>query len=361
MDNIAAGNLFLSGVNAYDRGMNTQFRSIFIVVLCGCSQADPITQYQIPRVVDDQSAAAAGEKPQPMALFCKLSGPPQQVATVAAAFAQVVQSVTFDELGRPNWDVPQGWTDKPPTELRYATLVSPGETPLELAITQLPAENPDSPEYLLKNVNRWRGQLDLPPLMQPDWLDRAQADKEIQAIPSAERTTYLILLTGTTKEFGETRMLAAMIPYAPAGSKSAARPRNEVPEAMGVKSTAPAHWKAEPPRQFQLARWTVTEEANVLTITISRSGGDVTENLNRWRDQIGLEPLSEATTKELVKSVKIAGREAAQVEFTAKEALWGAIIPEAPQSLFIKLRGAPELAEREREHWNQFLESIRLE
>src|SRR4029077_16036488 len=100
------------------------------------------------------------------AWFFRLSGPPDPVAGLAENFRTFVKSLRFAaEDAPPVWQLPEGWRQKPGSGMRYATIeVDAPAAPLDLSVTVLPPSESDSDAYTLANVNRWRGQLGLPPL-----------------------------------------------------------------------------------------------------------------------------------------------------------------------------------------------------
>jgi hypothetical protein len=103
----------------------------------------------------------------PQGWFFKLTGPIEAVAAQEPAFQTFLKSVSFSSEGKPAWTLPAGWQERPGNQIRYATLVIPGgETPLEATVVALPNQGANPQEYALVNVNRWRGQLQLPPITQ---------------------------------------------------------------------------------------------------------------------------------------------------------------------------------------------------
>jgi hypothetical protein len=63
--------------------------------------------------------------------------------------------------GALKWKLPQGWTEAPGTGMRVATLAPPaalGKAEVPVTVLAAPAGGE------LANVNRWRGQLNLPPI-----------------------------------------------------------------------------------------------------------------------------------------------------------------------------------------------------
>src|SRR5258708_3523264 len=90
-----------------------------------------------------------------------------------------MESVHFDGPDSPpHWKLPEGWEQKPGGEMRFATLrIETDGKPLDVSISSLPKNDEDDAGYLLANVNRWRGQLALPPL---EPREMAQELKEIK-------------------------------------------------------------------------------------------------------------------------------------------------------------------------------------
>jgi len=62
--------------------------------------------------------------------------------------------------GALKWVLPKGWTETPGSGMRYATLTPPGGGKVEMSVVVLPGAAGGEPA----NVNRWRGQIGLPPL-----------------------------------------------------------------------------------------------------------------------------------------------------------------------------------------------------
>jgi hypothetical protein len=163
-------------------------------LLASCSDRPPITSYTVskpaplkplanphdaglPMTLPSQAAAEApptGEPTDrtlaailpitPQGWFFKLTGPIAAVAAQEAAFTDFLKTVKFAG-DKPEWTLPTDWQAQPGNQFRYATLVIPSEgKPLELTVSALPNSGDNNQEYLLVNINRWRGQLKLPPI-----------------------------------------------------------------------------------------------------------------------------------------------------------------------------------------------------
>lgn len=171
------------------RGQLVQVAVLASVVLLGCQKRDEIRRYTVekpppiePLARLNPHRAGAGQDEQPtgeptdrtlgaivplaaQGWFFKLTGPTDAVAAEEEDFTTFLKSVRFASDGKPTWTLPEGWQQQPGNQIRYATLVISGDgEPLEVSVTALPNAGDDDENYVLMNVNRWRGQLRLPPI-----------------------------------------------------------------------------------------------------------------------------------------------------------------------------------------------------
>jgi hypothetical protein len=147
------------------------------VCAAGCRDREQIEHYSVPRAAapaaskDAMLGAIVSHEGQ--AWFFKISGPAEQVDQHAESFKTLIESIKF-ESGRPTWNLPAGWKEvenpvaSGPGLERYKTLRLEESPVLDLAVTSLPIPQTDADEYMLANVNRWRGQMTLPPLTKAD-------------------------------------------------------------------------------------------------------------------------------------------------------------------------------------------------
>jgi len=107
-----------------------------------------------------------------------------------------------------------------------------------------------------------------------------------------------------------------------------------------------------PPAQFLLAEYSIPgangTKAEVNVAVLSGDGGGLLSNVNRWRGQLGLAPISEGdlSSPQFTKSMDVPGGKATLVDFTGKDAksgastrLVGAIVSQNGQTWFYKLMG----------------------
>jgi hypothetical protein len=101
--------------------------------------------------------------------FFKLMGPKDPVAAQTEGFTALLKSVRFSAEGKPSWTLPSGWQERSGPAPRFATLTIPADgKPLETTVSMLP-----NTSDALRNVNRWRDQLSLPPITAEELADES--------------------------------------------------------------------------------------------------------------------------------------------------------------------------------------------
>ncbi|HEX6985508.1 MAG TPA: hypothetical protein VF170_09035, partial [Planctomycetaceae bacterium] len=166
-------------------------------VLVGCTSEEPIVVERVPK--DDVAPAVAVEPVEKTdrmlaaivphgesAVFFKVTGPEQAVARLKEDFLSLVRSTTLDGE-EPRWSLPSGWTEEKGSGELLARIGIPGDPPLSATVTSLPKRGDDA-EYRLANVNRWRGQMGLPPIT----ADRLHAGGDLD-----DETVKVTLADGT--------------------------------------------------------------------------------------------------------------------------------------------------------------------
>lgn len=114
-----------------------------------------------------------------------------------------------------------------------------------------------------------------------------------------------------------------------------------------------------------LARFSAGPTGHAVDITVSAFPGDVggaAANVNRWRGQIGLNPVSETEALSLLNKINTADGEAQWVELTGADGeeavrMLGAIVPRGGQTWFYKLIGHAHTADEQKEAFLAFLRS----
>jgi hypothetical protein len=130
--------------------------------------------------------------------------PPNAQSAPAAAGGNTMANTAVATAGGPGltWTSPSRWTPKPASAMRKGSYVIKGDGgEADLAISAFPGDVGGD----LANLNRWRGQINLPPVSQAEFEAAAQRIER-----NGLRMTVVDLVgTGPNAQ----RILGAMIPY----------------------------------------------------------------------------------------------------------------------------------------------------
>lgn len=131
--------------------------------------------------------------------------------------------------------------------------------------------------------------------------------------------------------------------------------------------TAPAHWKAKAASSMRKGSYTIVGEGGVdgdLSITAfpGNVGGEFA-NLNRWRGQLQLPPITEAELLSATGHLDVNGLHVTTVDIVGVGAnpqrILGAMIPYGDAMWFFKLLGPDALLAKEKPAFLAFLETIK--
>jgi hypothetical protein len=81
--------------------------------------------------------------------------------------------------------------------------------------------------------------------------------------------------------------------------------------------TVPEGWRKGKGNQFSYAAFAVGPESGPsVELTISQVGGSVLDNLNRWRGQLGLNPIQQSEIAQTFSEIQIDGKKALKVDMS---------------------------------------------
>ncbi|MEZ6132880.1 MAG: hypothetical protein R3C59_29780 [Planctomycetaceae bacterium] len=139
----------------------------------------------------------------------------------------------------------------------------------------------------------------------------------------------------------------------------------------GLAFVVPEGWKETPlsdaQKGFVTAKFTMPAAGPDVGLTLSRSGGGVEANLDRWRGQVT------ATAPEVTETISVAGVESTLIDLTGSLAggfgkepitngrMLGIIVPLPDQGYFLKLTGPADQVELVADDFRAFAKSAALE
>jgi hypothetical protein len=378
-----------------------------LAMVGGCKKADKIRQYTLTNpplpppthrmlaaIVPQEQPASAKQDSEsenggaanankkapagPQAWFFKLVGPIAQVESVATAFDQFVASVRTGKGDRPQWTLPEGWTEEVAARSREFGLettirIGQGESRLELTVSKLSMPPQGRESWTLVNVNRWRDQLKLPAI------GRSELDEFTDEIKAGDATAIKVDLRGTSAGPSMSRNLAAAkaahesagISAAPASSVPPSADSGKGESAAGAgrplpfEVEVPAEWRPAPLKQFSVATYEIAGDnggrADMTVTPLSPQAGELRMNVDRWRRAFKRPEQVEEQTK----TIEIDGQKADYVRLvgpddTSPQATLGVILRRPEAVWFFKLWGQADVVEREKGRFEAYVRSVRF-
>ncbi len=185
---------------------------------------------------------------------------------------------------------------------------------------------------------------------------------------------------GGIKPITETRQVTGPRGPVPVTASSAERFRYRTteparpagPQPSAIQWDAPADWQSRPGSGMRVADFAVgpAGEAECYLIVLQGDGGGLAANVNRWRGQMGREPLTEEAIGALPQ-LEVLGRAATFVEISGDYAGMSAdaesgftmlalICELADSSIFVKMVGPAGIVRAEAESFRAFCQSLRF-
>lgn len=352
--------------------------SLLLALFVGCNEKPPVREYTIPGKMPEslltRDRLLGAIIPQEKEVwFVKVLGPADAVKFADKQIQEFAKSLTFTKDGPDLSKLPAGWNRGGEKQMRFATLlVDTPEAQLDISISQLPYGG-DWEEQVVSNVNRWRGQVMLPPST-----EKAAGAEPLEVVAANEKPAYWVDLTG---ELGAGSSAPSMTPpptqpAAMANAEPAAASESSTPPApdpaTGIQYKAPEGWRPGKMSMMRLAAFNIGPEDKQAELTIITAGGDLRGNVARWLGQVrGDTPPGEIVSKalEAAEDLKVSGRDAKRYYLQGDgesanaeaQAIDATIIPIGDgMSMFIKATGPPETLQAEKERIGEFISSLQL-
>lgn len=366
----------------------------------GCQRSEQIETYEVAKETSPPPSTAADATGPPthrmlaaivpvgqQAWFFKAVAPLADIEKHAQSINDFYASVKPDASGRAVWQLPAGWKEDAGTGIRAATIWVPADgKPIEISVTTLGWRG--TPDDVLGNVNRWRGQMQLPDV---DLNGLAEYTREVAA------DNVKITLVDLQGRFQSGSMAAPFAGGAGgaapgAGGLPAGHPpidagggtesvSNSDPPPVAANTPrfeVPAGWQQRQPsssmRKAEFGIGSGQQSAVVTLLDFPADAGpniaDPLENVNRWRSEIGLAAVNQDGLSRVMENIEIDGQPATYAravpdpqqagESRADRATIAAMVQNGGLIWFIKMTGSRELVTQQEESFRTFLKSIRF-
>jgi hypothetical protein len=330
-----------------------------VLLLAGCP-GDEIEHYQVPKGERPKFGARPGQEQRTLAAmfprddatwFFKVMGPPTEVAKHKKEFDRFIRSVRFSgKEGAPTWEPPESWRPEPGQNFRFAVFhLGPKARPLELTVIKLGPEAGS----IMPNFNRWREEVGLLPIVGADLdlVSREISSIEVDGVPAT--------VVDVTGPGGKTKM----------GPPFAGRAGGPVADAP-PKYTTPPGWKKLPdPGRFRLEAFQVTEGEEVAEVGITPLGGPargLLDNVNRWRNDLGLERISEEDLQKEQGQIEVDGKSAPYVDLAGAEdarprrRVLAVGVIRGNQVWYLTMKGPDAVVGKHKSEFEDFVKSVRF-
>jgi hypothetical protein len=287
---------------------------------------------------------------------------------------------------------PPAWEPQPLSQMRQASFLVKGGNGaiVDISLVSLGA----SAGNVLDNVNRWLDQLGQPPITQEKLTEIGQR------LTTALGEVTIVDLAGLPKDADvakDGRIIAAMAPTSSSvlffkmrgndalteaqksdfvkwvaavcnrqtEEKSPQMPgaRSRDLSAPQIKWKTPEGWTEVAPSSMRYASFSASGEngnkIDISIVTFPGDGGSDADNVNRWRRQIGLEPIDDRSVATLIAPLNAGGTDFSALDMTAGDSrVIAAWTRRDGRSWFFKMSGPAPLLEREKPKFFDFLRSI---
>lgn len=354
------------------------FLSLVVALFVACDNKSEIKVYRVSKAPleetgPEQSSAMPANAPSP-------SMPGGMSAPVSAS-ASV--------------PTPPNWQPQPLSQMRQASFLVKGDNgaTTDISFVSLGA----SAGNALENVNRWLSQIGQPAIDEqklnqiaqrlttqigevtvvdleglPSGADPAKDGRIIAAMTTSGSSTLFFKIRGnaalTESQKSDFIKWVAAVCNSQGGAKSpqtaSAMPAPENSANPQIKWQLPPGWSEVPPSAMRYASFNAGANENKIDISVVMfpgDGGSDIDNVNRWRGQIGLPPMSESSVTSQLGTLKASDATFATVDIAGANArTLAAWTRRGDHVWFFKATGPSSAVEKEKTKFVKFIESVRF-
>jgi hypothetical protein len=342
-----------------------------LALLCGCDRDDQ--QIKVYRVA---KAPLETTPPPEAAMPTNASSP--------SALLPNVPGLTTTAVA----EAPKNWEPQPLSQMREASFIVRGDkgTTADISLVRLgPAAG-----NVLDNVNRWLGQLKQPAVTeeklrtmvqalgdtavvdlsgQPENGDPAKDGRIVGAIAADQNGTAFYKMRGNAELVDAEKENFLKWVSASRGATASTETTSPAPSAPNAESPrikwdVPAGWAPGPASQMRYASFAVEkagEKVDISVVTFPGDGGSDVDNVNRWRQQIGLPAVGSELLKPMIAAVHAGEIHIDTIDMSGPGArLLAGWTRHGGRAWFFKMTGPAQLVEAEKPKFMAFLQSIRF-
>jgi hypothetical protein len=351
--------------------------SLVVASLAGCDNKSEIKVYRISKApleesASDQQNALPANAPSP-SMPGGMSAPVSSISSVPA---------------------PPNWQPQPLSQMRQASFLVKGGNGAVADISFVSLGT--SAGNVLENVNHWLAQLGQPPIDEqklsqlaqrlttsigeitivdlaglPSGADPAKDGRIVAAMTTSASSTLFFKIRGndtlTESQKSDFIKWVAAVCNSQGGNKSpqtaGAMPSHDSSNPR-IKWQTPSGWSEVPPSAMRYASFNAggnNDKIDISIVTFPGEGGSDADNVNRWRQQIGLPPMSPAAIATQVAPLKSSEASFSSVDIAGANArTLAAWTRREGHVWFFKATGPSVAVEKEKQNFVKFVQSIRF-
>ena len=313
--------------------------------------------------------------------FLKATDRIARVASAESAFRSIVERFAIDPgTGSPKFDLPTGWSlkllDNANAGIGLAEMIAEINFeavggPMRFTVSKYdrPTQQAAWEDYLLSQINRWRGQLELAPLSVSD----LQTELPIITRDGAALPAYIFDANGADSGVPPSTGQSSTIPSEPSLKQSQSiQPSTKPP--LKLVYDKPDGWELQAARPYREATFKISKDAKEGEVTVSTAKDSPVQNAAMWIGQVM--PSNDPTTFESLAKKTV--DEAEQIQAGTKTAKLYSIrasdLPDARSllvvaipiendgmSMFVKLNCELRMMEEVKSTFLSFVNSLRWE
>jgi hypothetical protein len=351
--------------------------SIVVAALVACDNKSVIKVYRVSKAPLEESA------------------PDQQNAMPANAPSPSMPGGMAPTTSTASVPTPPNWEPQPLSQMRQASFLVKGDNGAAADISFVSLGS--SAGNVLENVNRWLSQIGQPPISEdklnqiaqhlttsigditvvdlaglPSGADPAKDGRIIAAMTSAGGATLFFKIRGNDALTESQKANFIKWVAAVCNTQGDNKPPPQTASAMSaptganpqIKWKTPEGWSEVPPSSMRYASFSAGANDNkvdISIVTFPGEGGSDADNVNRWRQQIGLPPMSPTAVATQVESLKSDGGAFSIVDIAGADARTLAAWTRRDGHVwFFKATGPSAAVGKEKQNFVKFIQSIRF-